>query len=142
MFSSDKVFEGFWINGKLNGEAIRFGPNNLMFTGTYKDGLEDGKGEEQFLDALTFNPETGIEQRDRTKFTGSYMLGKKEGEGKLDFENRDFYVGGFKQNRFHSYGIMNYTYNTNDTRKMYFGKWKEGKYNCQNGKLSYKDGTE
>ena len=67
--SGKLVFEGDYLNGKINGKEKEYdSKNNLGFKGEYLDGKRNGKGKEYYEGKLIFE--------------GEYKNEEKNGKGK------------------------------------------------------------
>ena len=87
-------------------------PNNNLFIGE--------------LDSENIpNPKKGILlSPNMDYFEGEFILGKKEGKGKLVYNNGTEYLGNFRNNKPDGYGQL-----TQENGEVYQGEWKEGKIN-------------
>jgi hypothetical protein len=68
------------------------------------------------------------------RYEGEFKNGQKWGEGKLDFNNGDFYIGQWQMDRFHGFGIS-FCAVEGIYEGMFVAGFKEG-----HGKMRYKNG--
>lgn len=133
-FGFDPYFyEGEWSMGKKNGlgkelkfiaklEGSKVYSSKISdYYGEFKNDLFNGKGT---LITSEFN------------YVGNFKDGKKEGFGKITFENNDSYEGEFLADDFHGQG----TFNFNESKESFTGlfenhKFKKGKYSYRNGNV-------
>ena len=99
-------------NDSQNIISIILTPNNNLFIGE--------------MDSQNFsNPKKGIMfSPNMDYFEGEFLSGKKEGKGKLIYNNGTEYIGNFKNNKPDGYGQL-----TQENGEIYQGEWKEGKIN-------------
>ena len=69
-------------------------------------------------------------------YEGSFINGKKEGKGKLIYNNGTEYIGTFKNNKQDGYGQL-----TQENGEIYQGEWKEGRIHG-NGTRFHKNGDK
>ena len=93
------IFEGKFINGKLNGKGIHKNKkNNSTYIGEFFNSMRHGKGE---LYTNDFH------------YKGDFNYNKFEGKGKITIYNEGEYEGDFKDNLFDGKGML---------------KWKDGRF--------------
>lgn len=71
---NSKVFTGYFVNKQQNGDGELFINKQLVFTGAFKDGKKNGFGCE-------------ISIKNRTRETGKFVEGVKDGPFTISFEN-------------------------------------------------------
>lgn len=80
-----------------------------------------GEGMEFVAPMLEENPDLDLASLTMS-YTGSYVMGWKQGQGKMTYPNGESYTGNFARNNKHGAGT--YTYKNGD---MYSGEWRKGK---------------
>ena len=86
---SDSTFEGFFDSGYPIRGICR--QRNKTYSGSYKEGLEHGYGEEQIEDE---------------KYVGNFVGGKREGHGELTKADGLKYTGEFKGGKANGPGVL------------------------------------
>ena len=81
------IFEGDFINGKIDGQVIIHYANGTRFKGTYKNGMRNGKAIEETKEGIRFEGTYVNDRRDgkfvekdrngTVMFTGHYENGRK-----------------------------------------------------------------
>ena len=105
------LYLGLFKNGKLNGKGILYNPNlNVLYKGDFINNLKEGNG---------------IEITNASKFEGKFIKDKKNGFGKINFNNGDFYEGNFLNNKFDGKGHFFWKKNNNE----YIGNYTNGVFN-------------
>lgn len=128
----DAVFEGEATLGRVTGRGHFLCDDGRVYKGHFKDGLCDGFCEMTApdgigADRLVKGPWTKgrlhgiafVSSYDGSTFCGSYVNGIREGHGTWVSEVDDRYVGGWKANMRHGYGV--YEYGNGGSR--YLGMW-------------------
>ena len=93
------IFEGKFINGKLNGKGFYRNKNkNITYVGDFINSEKHGKGE-LFTKEYHYN--------------GDFINNKFDGNGKIELYNEGEYEGGFKNGLFEGKGML---------------KWKDGSF--------------
>ena len=113
------------LNIKLISESIlkfpNTNPNLITVLLTQNDNLFIGELDPE----NNHNPKRGVLlSPNMDYFEGEFISGKKEGKGKLIYNNGTEYVGNFKNNKPDGYGQL-----TQENGEVYQGEWKEGKIN-------------
>ena len=116
------VYEGYWKNGKLNGNGWREG-DGITYSGGLLDGRAHGYGEMTYADGETYK--------------GDFKDGKKHGEGEYTWADGATYKGGYKDDKEHSESEFN---KFTSEHEQYIGQTKDGKRHGK-GVLLYPDGT-
>jgi len=104
-----------------SGQGVRANPDGSIYSGQWRDGLQDGQGE-------WTAPPPSCES-----YVGEWKRGKKHGFGLHRFVNGDTYEGDWKGGRFHDRG--KYVYANGDE---FVGVFSEG--NKLHGTFYFKDG--
>ena len=126
------TFEGYIVNGLLQGTGKHTWPNGDVYEGEFKQDRIDGEGKFTFVDGRSF--EGSLKQgmfhgmgiyiyADGTKYTGSFKDNKLHGQGRLQYPSGDTYVGQFENDTMHGKG----TYRTRDGTKL-TGIFVDGEY--------------
>ena len=113
-----EIYEGKFINGKLNGKGI-YKNNSIFYIGNFINYIKDGKGE-----LFTNN----------YHYVGNFRKNKMNGNGRIDLYNKGVYEGQFFNGEMNGYGI--FKYNNGD---YYDGQIKDGEMNGY-GKLKQING--
>jgi hypothetical protein len=104
------IFEGKFVNGKLNGKGIyKNKRNQSTYVGEFVNSMRHGKGE---LYTKEYH------------YKGEFNYNNMDGEGKIEIYNEGEYEGSFKDNQFDGKGMF---------------KWKDGRYyigEVSNGKMN------
>jgi hypothetical protein len=175
IFNNNNIYYGYWEDNKMNGigKMIKFNQKlddlNIIFNdnlipfyyGEWKNNLEDGNGEEIWMDNSTYKGEYKegfkhgygiLSLPDGTQFDGEFSHGKIEGKGTIKYNDGRIYDGNWRNNKMNGEGIFewpdgrsykgNYLNNyksgygefTWPDGKIYKGMWINGKQNGE-GKL-------
>jgi hypothetical protein len=109
IYTDGRIYEGSWINNKISGQGtLSFPPSNkeVRYIGYFEDGIYDGDGR--------------MEYADDSFYDGHWLSGVKSGEGVWKTSS-SIYIGGFRSNRIHGYGKLNFTNNS-----YYYGMFDYG----------------
>ena len=102
------LYIGFFINGKINGKGEKYDLNDEIYFGDFNNNLPDGKGKKI---------------NSKYVYEGQFKEGKKEGKGKIIFNNNgDYYEGFFSKDKFNGGG--HYFWKNN--KYEYFGNYVNG----------------
>ncbi|MBQ4509708.1 MAG: AAA family ATPase, partial [Clostridia bacterium] len=107
LYQNEKIDEGAFIKGKLNGNGKRLLKNGDCYEGDFKDGSYDGVG--------TYLWKSG------EKYTGSWKSNKFNGKGTCYFANGDVYTGQWKNDKRNGKGTHHFA-----NGDVYTGQWKNG----------------
>ena len=77
------MFEGYFINGKFEGNGKYIFKDGSYYIGQWKNNLRNGKG-------IYYHSNGNI------IYEGDYVNDKREGNGKLAMEHGEYYIGQFK----------------------------------------------
>ncbi len=115
-----EIYEGKYINGKLNGKGIYKNNNGDFYYGEYINGLKNGKGKEK---------------NSEFEYEGDYKNNKLNGIGKIKFKNKQCeYEGNFENNNLNGFGIFKW-----ENGEVYEGNLNNGIISGR-GKYIYPDG--
>ena len=143
LFLDDQIFEGIWMNGKMNGNGRSLNYSGDIYVGGWKNGLRDGYGElesETIYKGDWFNDQPhgrGIETwPDGSRFEGDYYAGLRHGKGTFLWADGSSYKGEFKYNCIEGYG--KYIWKNS---KSYEGQWKNNQMHGK-GAFIWEDGRK
>ena len=108
-------YEGEIRKGKIEGHGIFFSfEKGMLYNGEFKNNLFEGEGEQVYENY----------ENHKISYEGQFKHGKREGKGKLSFDDGNYYEGEFKNDKFDGEGYFKF----NDGRE-YKGNWKENEMN-------------
>ncbi|XP_073407624.1 alsin [Dendrobates tinctorius] len=110
----DATYEGRWISGKPHGRGVLSWPDGRIYTGEFRNGLEDGYGE-------YILPNKALKQNDR--YLGNWKDGKMCGQGTFWYANGEIYEGCFQDNNRHGHGLLRSGKLTSSSPSMFIGQW-------------------
>lgn len=110
----DAVYEGRWISGKPHGRGVLSWPDGRIYTGDFRNGLEDGYGE-------YIIPNKAFKKNDR--YLGNWKDGKMCGQGTFWYANGEIYEGCFQDNNRHGHGLLRSGKLTSSSPSMFIGQW-------------------
>ncbi|OCT63849.1 alsin [Xenopus laevis] len=110
----DATYEGRWLSGKPHGRGTLSWPDGRMYSGTFRNGLEDGYGE------FTI-PNKALNKNDR--YVGHWKDGKMCGHGTYWYANEDVYEGYFQDNMRHGHGLLRSGKLTSNSPSIFIGQW-------------------
>lgn len=127
LYKGDNKYEGYFINGKLNGICYAiYSDSQIIYKGEWEDNYPHGKGEEVYTD-----PNCEFKS-----FSGYYLNGKKS-YGKLLWKDDSYFQGGLNQNnKFNGIGTRYWA----DVNEKYEGEWYDGNIHGK-GKYFYRNGS-
>uniref|UniRef100_A0A8C5PPW7 Alsin Rho guanine nucleotide exchange factor ALS2 n=1 Tax=Leptobrachium leishanense TaxID=445787 RepID=A0A8C5PPW7_9ANUR len=110
----DATYEGRWLNGKPHGKGMLTWPDGRTYSGTFRNGLEDGYGEYRI-------PNKVLKKNDR--YLGHWKDGKMCGQGTFWYANGEVYEGSFQDNTRHGHGLLRSGKLTSYSPSMFIGQW-------------------
>ncbi|XP_075685852.1 alsin [Rhinoderma darwinii] len=110
----DAKYEGRWISGKPHGRGVLSWPDGRVYTGDFRNGLEDGYGE-------YIIPSKALKKNDR--YHGHWKDGKMCGQGTFWYANGEIYEGCFQDNNRHGHGLLRSGKLTSLSPSMFIGQW-------------------
>ncbi|XP_064419608.1 alsin isoform X1 [Latimeria chalumnae] len=110
----DATYAGRWLAGKPHGKGLLKWPDGRMYSGTFKNGLEDGYGE------LTV-PNKTLNKVDH--YQGHWKEGRMHGYGIYSFATGEVYEGSFQDNMRHGHGLLRSGKLTSSSPSMFIGRW-------------------
>ncbi|MBN3271203.1 ALS2 protein, partial [Polyodon spathula] len=114
----EATYEGRWLAGKPNGKGVLKWQDGRMYTGTFKNGLEDGFGE-------YIVPNRALGKEDH--YQGHWKEGKMHGYGTYKYATGEVYEGSFQDNMRHGHGILRSGKLTSSSPSMFIGQWVQDK---------------
>ncbi|MGH0117624.1 UNVERIFIED_CONTAM: hypothetical protein FKN15_041816 [Acipenser sinensis] len=114
----EATYEGRWLAGKPNGKGVLKWQDGRMYTGTFKNGLEDGFGE-------YIVPNKAKDKEDH--YQGHWKEGKMHGYGTYKYSTGEVYEGSFQDNMRHGHGILRSGKLTSSSPSMFIGQWVQDK---------------
>ncbi|MGH0148208.1 UNVERIFIED_CONTAM: hypothetical protein FKN15_043123 [Acipenser sinensis] len=127
----EATYEGRWLAGKPNGKVVHIitsifsyfrgvlkWQDGRMYTGTFKNGLEDGFGE-------YIVPNKALDKEDH--YQGHWKEGKMHGYGTYKYATGEVYEGSFQDNMRHGHGILRSGKLTSSSPSMFIGQWVQDK---------------
>lgn len=125
------IYEGNWVNGKLNGKGKATQFNGDTYEGDYSDSKREGQGTYTFKTGDVYfghfanNSINGKGKRNFPNgniYEGDWVNGIMEGQGIYTVKNGNYYSGEWKNSKQNGYG-KEFVKATNVTRE---GTWKDG----------------
>jgi len=104
--------EGFYIQGKRNGDGVYALANGSTHVGEYKDGISNGQG------ILTWP--------NGNKYVGEFKDGLRNGQATLTYSNGDKYVGEFRNDKIQGQGVYYYLADNQFKGDKYIGEFRDG----------------
>ncbi|XP_053087661.1 alsin isoform X2 [Pangasianodon hypophthalmus] len=114
----DAVYEGRWVAGKPHGRGVLKWPDGRTYTGTFKNGLEDGFG-----DYIVLNK--NLNKNDH--YQGHWKDGKMHGFGTFRYATGEVYEGSFQDNMRHGHGMLRSGKLNSTSPSVFIGQWLNDK---------------
>uniref|UniRef100_A0A3Q0QVJ7 Alsin Rho guanine nucleotide exchange factor ALS2 n=1 Tax=Amphilophus citrinellus TaxID=61819 RepID=A0A3Q0QVJ7_AMPCI len=114
----DATYEGRWLSGKPNGRGVLKWPDGRIYTGTFKNGLEDGFGE--FV-----APNKTLSKNDN--YQGHWKDGKMHGLGTYRYASGEVYDGSFQDGVRHGHGMLRSGKLNTSSPSVFIGQWLQDK---------------
>ena len=142
-WSTGAVYEGEWLNNKINGSGTYKKADGSVYVGSWKDGMKNGTGLLTWMNGDVYEGEYMQDKKhgngvykyaNGSVYDGAWELNQRNGIGALTYKNGDVYEGEFKNDKRNGKGT--YTYASGNIFK---GGWVNGKKNGP-GVKSYKSG--
>uniref|UniRef100_A0A3Q3EHK0 Alsin Rho guanine nucleotide exchange factor ALS2 b n=1 Tax=Labrus bergylta TaxID=56723 RepID=A0A3Q3EHK0_9LABR len=111
----DAKYEGRWLTGKPHGRLDTPSP---IYTGSFKNGLEDGFGE--FV-----APNKTINKNDH--YQGHWKDGKMHGLGTYRYASGEVYDGSFQDSMRHGHGMLRSGKLNTSSPSVFIGQWLQDK---------------
>uniref|UniRef100_A0A3B4X9Y3 Alsin Rho guanine nucleotide exchange factor ALS2 n=1 Tax=Seriola lalandi dorsalis TaxID=1841481 RepID=A0A3B4X9Y3_SERLL len=111
-------YEGRWLAGKPNGRGVLKWPDGRIYTGEFKNGLEDGFGE--FV-----APNKTLNKNDH--YQGQWKDGKMHGLGTYRYASGEVYDGSFQDGMRHGHGMLRSGKLNTSSPSVFIGQWLQDK---------------
>uniref|UniRef100_A0AAR2JUG6 VPS9 domain-containing protein n=1 Tax=Pygocentrus nattereri TaxID=42514 RepID=A0AAR2JUG6_PYGNA len=112
------TYEGRWVVGKPHGRGVLKWPDGRMYTGTFKNGLEDGYGD-------YIVPNKTLNKNDY--YQGHWKDGKMHGFGTFRYATGEVYEGSFQDNMRHGHGMLRSGKLNSTSPSVFIGQWLHDK---------------
>uniref|UniRef100_A0A8D0KN05 Alsin Rho guanine nucleotide exchange factor ALS2 n=1 Tax=Salvator merianae TaxID=96440 RepID=A0A8D0KN05_SALMN len=110
----DATYDGRWLSGKPHGRGVLKWADGRMYSGMFRNGLEDGHGEYKI-------PNKILHKSDR--YVGYWKEGKMCGQGIYSYATGEVYEGSFQDNMRHGHGLLRSGKLTSTSPSMFIGQW-------------------
>ncbi|XP_063067833.1 alsin isoform X2 [Engraulis encrasicolus] len=110
----EATYEGRWLAGKPHGRGVVKWPDGRVYTGTFKNGLEDGFGE-------YILPSKNANKSDH--YQGNWKEGKMHGFGTYRYATGEVYEGCFQDNMRHGHGMLRSGKLNSSSPSVFIGQW-------------------
>ncbi|XP_042369074.1 alsin [Plectropomus leopardus] len=114
----EATYDGRWLAGKPNGRGVLKWPDGRIYTGTFKNGLEDGYGE--FV-----APNKTLNKNDH--YQGYWKDGKMHGLGTYRYASGEVYDGSFQDSMRHGHGMLRSGKLNTSSPSVFIGQWLQDK---------------
>nr|XP_046238601.1 alsin isoform X2 [Scatophagus argus] len=114
----EATYEGRWLAGKPNGRGLLKWPDGRIYTGTFKNGLEDGFGD--FV-----APNKMLNKNDH--YQGHWKDGKMHGLGTYRYASGEVYDGSFQDGMRHGHGMLRSGKLNTSSPSVFIGQWLQDK---------------
>ncbi|KAK6315502.1 hypothetical protein J4Q44_G00150310 [Coregonus suidteri] len=114
----DASYSGRWLSGKPHGKGTMKWPDGRTFTGTFKQGLEDGYGDCKMPNKL-------LDKSDR--YQGHWRDGKMHGFGTYKYATGQVYEGSFHDNIRQGHGMLSSGKLIGSSSSVFVGQWLQDK---------------
>ncbi|XP_056156900.1 alsin [Lampris incognitus] len=112
------TYEGRWLAGKPNGRGVLKWPDGRIYTGAFKNGLEDGFGE-------YIIPNKTLNKNDH--YQGYWKEGKMHGLGTYRYASGEVYEGSFQDGLRHGHGMFRTGKLNSSSPSVFIGQWQHDK---------------
>uniref|UniRef100_A0A8C2X7U5 Alsin Rho guanine nucleotide exchange factor ALS2 n=1 Tax=Cyclopterus lumpus TaxID=8103 RepID=A0A8C2X7U5_CYCLU len=114
----EATYEGRWLAGKPDGSGVLKWPDGRIYTGAFKNGLEDGFGE--FV-----APNKTLHKNDQ--YLGHWKDGKMHGLGTYRYASGEVYDGSFQDGMRHGHGMLRSGKLNTSSPSVFIGQWLQDK---------------
>uniref|UniRef100_A0A3Q3BBA9 Alsin Rho guanine nucleotide exchange factor ALS2 b n=1 Tax=Kryptolebias marmoratus TaxID=37003 RepID=A0A3Q3BBA9_KRYMA len=114
----EATYDGHWLNGKPHGSGELKWPDGRIYTGSFKNGLEDGFGE--FV-----APNKTLNKKDL--YQGYWKEGKMHGLGSYRYASGEVYDGSFQDGMRHGHGMLRSGKLNTSSPSVFIGRWLQDK---------------
>ncbi|XP_072539652.1 alsin [Salminus brasiliensis] len=112
------TYEGRWLAGKPHGRGVLKWADGRTYTGTFKNGLEDGYGD-------YIVPNKNLNKSDH--YQGHWKDGKMHGFGTFRYATGEVYEGSFQDNMRHGHGMLRSGKLNSTSPSVFIGQWLNDK---------------
>ncbi|XP_039210413.1 alsin isoform X7 [Crotalus tigris] len=110
----DAVYNGRWLSGKPHGRGVLKWADGKMYSGMFRNGMEDGYGEYKV-------PNKTLKKSDH--YIGFWKEGKMCGHGIYRYATGEVYEGSFQDNMRYGHGLLRSGKLTSSSPSMFIGQW-------------------
>ncbi|XP_026231827.1 alsin-like isoform X2 [Anabas testudineus] len=110
----DAHYTGSWLAGRVHGRGTMKWPDGRMYSGNFKNGLEDGYGECVMSNKVLNKPDT---------YQGHWRDGKIHGFGKYMYSSGEVYEGCFCDGQRQGYGMLSSGKLARTSSSVFIGQW-------------------
>ncbi|XP_069554413.1 alsin isoform X2 [Brachyistius frenatus] len=114
----EATYDGRWLSGKPNGRGVLKWPDGRIYTGEFKNGLEDGFGE--FV-----APNKTLNKNDH--YQGHWKDGKMHGLGTYRYASGEVYDGSFQDGMRQGHGMLRSGKLNTSSPSVFIGQWLQDK---------------
>ncbi|XP_046716127.1 alsin isoform X1 [Silurus meridionalis] len=114
----DALYEGRWVAGKPHWRGTLKWPDGRTYTGTFKNGFEDGFGD-------YIVPNKTLNKSDH--YQGQWKDGKMCGFGTFRYATGEVYEGSFQDNMRHGHGMLRTGKLNSTSPSVFIGQWVNDK---------------
>ncbi|XP_037552375.1 alsin [Nematolebias whitei] len=114
----EATYEGHWLTGKPHGSGELKWPDGRIYTGSFKNGLEDGFGE-------LVAPNKTLNKNDL--YQGYWKEGKMHGLGSYRYASGEVYDGSFQDGVRHGHGMLRSGKHNTSSPSVFIGQWLQDK---------------
>nr|XP_020470120.1 alsin-like [Monopterus albus] len=110
----DAQYTGCWLAGRPHGRGTMKWPDGRMYSGSFKNGLEDGYGECVIPNKVLNKPDS---------YQGLWRDGKIHGFGKYKYASGEVYEGCFCDGQRYGYGMLSSGKLAKASYSVFIGQW-------------------
>ncbi|KAM3585310.1 uncharacterized protein V6R79_013967 [Siganus canaliculatus] len=114
----EATYDGRWLGGKPHGRGVLKWPDGRIYTGTFKNGMEDGFGE------LVSTNKT-LSKNDH--YQGHWKDGRMHGLGTYRYASGEVYDGSFQDSMRHGHGMLRSGKLNTSSPSVFIGQWLQDK---------------
>ncbi|XP_042192089.1 alsin [Callorhinchus milii] len=114
----EATYEGRWLAGKPHGKGVLKWTDGRMYSGDFKNGLEDGFG-------VYIVANKALKKNDH--YQGHWKEGKMNGYGIYKFATGEVFEGSFQEHMRHGHGLLRSGKMTSSSPSMFIGQWVQDK---------------
>ncbi|KAM9828663.1 alsin isoform 1-T1 [Syngnathus typhle] len=114
----EATYEGRWLAGKPHGRGVIKWPDGRIYTGSFKNGQEDGFGE-------CVAPNKSLDTNDR--YQGHWKDGKMHGVGTYRYASTEVYDGSYQEGLRHGHGMLRSGKLNTSSPSVFIGQWVNDK---------------